>query len=208
MRSDRFAVVTKAALFLATGLSLSCSANPTTTIPSVASATIGASGGSVTLPGGAWVVVPEGALAQDVQVNIALATDGFPAIAGEPAPLEVYAFTPHGQTFSKPVTIRVPTRGDTVLELLVSQPGGDWSSVADAQISGDFLEAQVTHFSYYNGHRKNRTDAGTNTGLTDGGPTDGGGIGACRTSGQTCGGNYPCCEGLTCTVMQNASMCM
>lgn len=75
---------------------------------------IGAPGGTVELAGGGKVVIPPGALAQEVRIKITkLELDDVAALppnleaAGKP-----YAFQPHGTKFSLPVTIEVPFEGD------------------------------------------------------------------------------------------------
>ncbi|MEW6433112.1 MAG: hypothetical protein AB1730_16535 [Myxococcota bacterium] len=66
----------------------------------------------------------------------------------------MYEFTPHGQAFAQPVTVRIPfdaskvPAGETP-RLFHAEPGGRFSEVPSAVVSGSLLEAQVHAFSYF-----------------------------------------------------------
>ncbi|HEX8441883.1 hypothetical protein [Archangium sp.] len=107
-------------------------------------------GTTVTGANGAAVYLPPGVTASSSSLRVAMATDA-PAL---PSSLEargpVYAFTPHGTTFSAPVTVRVPfDTGAGMPRLYTAQPSGAWEEVAGATVVNGALQAQVTHFSYF-----------------------------------------------------------
>ena len=112
---------------------------------------IGVAGGTVS-GAGAEVVVPAGALAQDQTVSIQMATTGYPSLpAGAVLLSSVLAIEPHGQAFSKPVTVSVgfTARPETTPELITAAPGGSWASVAGATVTGASMQAMVAHFSFF-----------------------------------------------------------
>ncbi len=88
------------------------------------------------------LTVPGGAVADTVQ--LALSVD--PATAETVAP--IFVFSPADTTFALPATLRVSTANVTAPagdELVLSRyADGVWISVADAQITGDNIEAPVT----------------------------------------------------------------
>ena len=121
--------------------------------PPPVTATIGAAGGTVTGPSGAQVVVPAGALAQDTAITIALSSAGAPPLpAGLTAFGAMFAFTPHGTTFTVPVTITLPfdlksvPAGSTPL-LFKTNAQNQWEHVATATFKADSLSAKITSFS-------------------------------------------------------------
>jgi len=62
----------------------------------------------------------------------------------------VYQFTPLGWV-EEAIEIRVPfTHSETgdAPHLLISQPGGDWTEVANARVEGDFMVARVPQLAY------------------------------------------------------------
>src|SRR5215510_9077534 len=66
--------------------------------------TIGAGGGTVTEIGGASVIFPAGAVSNDTTFRIAVDSTGAPPLpAGLGGTGSVYAITPHGGNFAKPV---------------------------------------------------------------------------------------------------------
>lgn len=118
---------------------------------------VGPTGATVTSPNGTCAVIPAGALASVTDIRIAVAAAGT-APAFPPAgitPLgDINAFTPHGTTFSQPVTIRVPFNpaavpAGTTPRLYRAEPGGSFAAVAGATVNGSFLEAQVSGFSFF-----------------------------------------------------------
>jgi len=116
---------------------------------------VGPAGGTVDGPDGARVIIPAGALATFVQIEITRAnatTPSFPPTGTSSAGF-VYAFTPHGTAFAMPVTVRVPFNPALVpsgsrARLYRADPGGRFT-VVSATISGDFLVAEADTFSYY-----------------------------------------------------------
>lgn len=121
--------------------------------PSV-TVTVGAAGGTVTGPSGAKVVIPAGALAKDTPIGIAQTGAGAPALPSGTATFgPMFAFTPHGTVFAKPVTITVPfdpgqVPAGTTPVLLKTNAANGWEVVAGATVNGSLMTAQVTGFSW------------------------------------------------------------
>lgn len=117
--------------------------------------TVDAGGGTVTGPGGATVTVPPGATSAPVTIQIAEDATGAPAMpAGVAAAGRIYAVTPHGALFDRPVTVRIPydsagVTGDQDLALLQAEPGGSWSRVQTLVRGPGEVLAQVTGFSFF-----------------------------------------------------------
>jgi hypothetical protein len=115
----------------------------------------GVSSGTINGPGGAQLVVPAGALATAVDLQIALATAGAPALpaTGFDAAGAVYAITPHGTAFSVPATVRIPfgvalVPAGRTAQLWKAEPGGSFAPIATT-VNGNFLEAAVSNLSYF-----------------------------------------------------------
>ena len=133
-----------------------CVTSAAATLSVTAPVGIGPAGGTVDGPNGARVVIPAGALANFVDIRVTAAGAGAPAFppAGVTAIGSVYAFTPHGTAFAQPATVRVPfdpaavPAGGTP-RLYRAEPGGSFAEVAGATVSGNFLEAQVSGFSFF-----------------------------------------------------------
>lgn len=122
---------------------LACGGNGTP-----ASGAIGPAGGRVE-SAGVVVEVPAGALAEEVSIAIAEATGGAPALGS--ARSKVFAFTPHGLKFAKPVTITLPLTaaaepGDTVL--WAEEGATTWTPVDGATLADGKATARVSAFSY------------------------------------------------------------
>ena len=99
--------------------------------PSEGSATIGAAGGTVQGPDGVQLVVPPGALADNVTIRIARTAAGAPSlsdIAPNGAPT-VYEVTPHGQAFAVPVQLNFPVTGTGDYLAYAAEAGGSWGTV-------------------------------------------------------------------------------
>jgi len=117
-------------------------------------ATVGVAGGTVAGPNGAQVVIPPGALAAATPIAVAQASAGSPAVpSGMAAFGATYAFTPHGTTFSTPVTITVPFDAASVPAgaspvLYKTTAAGAWERVAGATVNAGTVTAQVTGFSW------------------------------------------------------------
>lgn len=120
-----------------------------------ASTGIGASGGTVNGPAGAKVVVPAGALSADTAIAIAQSSAGAPEM---PASFklvgDVFALTPHGTQFAKPVTITIPftaslvPAGMTPILVKTNSAQTAWIPVAGATVSGNAVVGDITGFSY------------------------------------------------------------
>jgi hypothetical protein len=116
---------------------------------------IGPAGGTVDGPDGARVIIPAGALAAFVQIEVtrpSATTPSFPPTGTSSAGF-VFAFTPHGTAFASPVTIRLPFDPSLVasgsrVRLYRADPGGSFA-VVSATVAGNFLVAEVDRFSYY-----------------------------------------------------------
>lgn len=119
--------------------------------PTEVSKTIGAAGGTLDGPDGVQLVVPPGALAQDTVLKIARVDGGGPAVpTGFDAVTPVYEFTPHGQTFLLPVTVRMPmasTAGVEFEDALMASPGEPWQAMS-ATVSGGMAQWQRMSLSY------------------------------------------------------------
>lgn len=125
--------------------------------PPEASATIGAAGGTLSLPDGAALVVPPGALASDVQLRIVKSRANAPALPeGTADDLPVYEITPHGTRFQVPVTVRLPLPSplpaDTTAFIAPDATEG-WGT-SEARVVGNALEidrVSLSWYSYYGG---------------------------------------------------------
>lgn len=119
-----------------------------------ASASIGASGGSVAGPAGASVEVPAGAFSTDTPVSVTMDSTGAPALPdGLTAVGNTYTITPHGGSFGELVTLRIPKpqvtlRDNEQLMLAKAQPGGAWEVLGDTTVVDGMLTASVQSFSY------------------------------------------------------------
>lgn len=118
--------------------------------------TIGPAGGTVTGANGAAIVVPAGALAQTVNLQITLGSAGAPALpAGHESAGAIYALTPHGTTFAVPVTVTIPfdpaqvPAGRSVRLLKTNAAQSGWEPVAGATVSGSMLTAQVSSLLWF-----------------------------------------------------------
>jgi hypothetical protein len=110
----------------------------TTPPASEGSATIGAAGGTVQGPDGVQLVVPPGALTDNVTIRIARSSAGAPSlsdIAPNGAPT-VYEVTPHGQAFAVPVQLSFPVTGTGDYLAYAAEAGGSWSTVPATVTNG------------------------------------------------------------------------
>lgn len=116
--------------------------------------TVDTNGGVLAGPDGASVTVPEGAVAESVSIDIAEDATDAPSLSPGMLPLgAIYAFTPHGMKFAKPVTVHVPfdvaaVPGGVTPELLQAEPDGAFTQIP-AQIEGAVMSAKVSSFSYF-----------------------------------------------------------
>ena len=116
---------------------------------------IGPGGGQVSSSDGASATIPPGALTAVVPIAIApvSAADNVALPGGLVADGTVFAFTPHGTTFSQPVTVALPAPPDALdggvgADIYTSSDGVSWSPLG-ASLAGGQLLAQVEHFSYF-----------------------------------------------------------
>lgn len=116
---------------------------------------IGAAGGTVTGPNGAKVSVPAGALTNDTRILIELVSSGAPPLpTGYASKGQAFAFTPHGTTFAKPVTVTIPF--DPASVAAARAPGfyktnaqNQWTKIPDAIFDEDSVTATVSSFSVF-----------------------------------------------------------
>jgi hypothetical protein len=118
---------------------------------SSASATIGPAGGTINGPDGVQMVVPAGALTEDTTLTIARVKAGAPAgPAGYSATTPIYEFTPHGQVFARPVTLRMPytaPAGADDARVFMASPDDDWQA-QEATVNDGMAEWQRLTLSY------------------------------------------------------------
>ena len=120
---------------------------------SLSGTVVGAGGGTVFGPNGAKVEVPPGALAADTVIRIEQSSAGAPALPGDfSAQGQMFAFTPHGTTFSLPVTLTLPFDGAGVQPgmtpaLYKTNSQNLWERVANVSFGTDTVSAQITSFS-------------------------------------------------------------
>jgi uncharacterized delta-60 repeat protein len=117
--------------------------------------TVGTAGGTVTGPGGAQVIIPAGALSQNVAFSIEQSATGAPALpTGYIAVGETFAFMPHGTTFAVPATVTVPfdptqvPAGQTAVMLKTNATQTGWEEVPGATLNGSSASASVSSFSW------------------------------------------------------------
>ena len=124
----------------------------TATSPAVC---VGASGAVVSGTAGASVNIPSGALGSDVAVSLAVGAGTSPSLpVGTSAASLVWQLLPHGTVFAKAVTVTLPFDPAAVAtgvspHLYKAQPGGSYTEVTPITISGSFVSAQVSSFSYF-----------------------------------------------------------
>ena len=112
---------------------------------------VGPAGGIVSEAGGAQVEVPAGALAQSTVIEVAQSSAGAPPLPAGLTPFgPMVAFTPHGTTFTVPVTITVPFNAATVpsgtrLALYKTTAGqAAWERVAGATVGASSVTAPIS----------------------------------------------------------------
>jgi len=126
----------------------------TITPPAVTTTVIGSAGGTVAGYYGAQIIVPAGALASSVSIGFVRDSANSPefALADVDAVGATYELTPHGTTFSSPVTLRIPFDAtqlpdDATPVLYKAESGGAFTALPTT-VNGDFLEAAITDFSW------------------------------------------------------------
>jgi uncharacterized delta-60 repeat protein len=144
----RFALVS-AGLLLALQ---ACGSAPPVTPP--ITAIIGAAGGTLSTSSGATVVIPPGALTGDITIGIEQSSLGAPPLPGGFTTVgQMFAFTPHGQSFAAPVTITLPFNPASVPagstpELYKNNAQNQWEPVVGATFGSSSVSGSVTSFSY------------------------------------------------------------
>ncbi len=119
----------------------------------MAGAVIGSEGGTIVTDDGLTVTVPAGALETPVEITIET-VDTSSLAAAEPAwaPYAgpAFAFTPHGQIFAEPVTIRLPatTRPSAILRL-DDTADPCWQMVPGLERDDTGIEFATDTFSVY-----------------------------------------------------------
>lgn len=115
---------------------------------------VGTAGGTVLGPNGASVVIPAGALASDVTINVAQTSAGSPPLPGGFTALgQMFAFTPHGTSFAVPVMVTMPfdpalVPAGVTPELYKTNAQNEWVPVPGAVFSATSVTAQFTGFSH------------------------------------------------------------
>lgn len=112
---------------------------------------IGPAGGTVTLLSGATLVIPPGALSQDVDISVIQTGLGVPQDLAVTSLSAIYQFSPDGLVFNLPVTVSFPVTGNasdaTVYWTLpaTTEQYEDIGGVASSDAT--VMEVPVTHFS-------------------------------------------------------------
>lgn len=114
--------------------------------------TIGATGGQLSSADGIiTVIIPAGALNADKTISIQPITNQLPSGVGN-----AYRITPHGEQFSKPVTVVIHYKpGDTdstlaeFLDIAYQDTEGNWQAILDKTVDKVNREIKIitTHFS-------------------------------------------------------------
>lgn len=108
---------------------------------------IGSEGGVVALDN-IEVNVPAGALGDPIELAIAAVIDA-PALPSEiEAVGAIYALTPHGTQFAKPVRVRMMTEAASDLFPVHAELGGAWLPVESFGAEGQIVDAFLDSFSY------------------------------------------------------------
>ena len=117
----------------------------------LSAASVGPSGAVLEGPLGAGLVVPDGAVAQEMTLEIAEAMGGYPELRGLELRSPIFAYRPHGMNFTEPVMVQLPLpEGDPEEAALVTSSNGeDWVYVPNASVNGVHIEVAVMHFSYF-----------------------------------------------------------
>ena len=117
--------------------------------------TIGNGGGeiiinSTTSPlNGASIIIPQGAL--ESEINISISVDNSIRPQGS-LTSDIIKIEPDGQSFSKPITLRLPVQNDfaEAPTLFYFLPDSNFvSQIPIKNLNNGFIEAEITHFSKY-----------------------------------------------------------
>lgn len=128
---------------------------PANNPPASPPGTVGAAGGTVSGPAGSQVVIPAGALSQNVAIEIAQSNAGAPPLPSNmQAAGQMFAFTPHGTSFATPATVTIPfdpaqiPQGETPLLYKTNAAQTGWEPVAGATVNGATMTGQISGFSW------------------------------------------------------------
>jgi uncharacterized delta-60 repeat protein len=109
----------------------------------------------VSAPGGERVIIPKDALAADTVVGVEETSAGAPPLpSGTSTFAPIVAFTPHGTSFTLPVTITLPfdaasVPSGTKLALAKTNDSQDgWELIGGAVVNGNTISAPIINFSY------------------------------------------------------------
>ena len=121
-------------------------------------ATVGAEGTTLELPGGARLVIPAGALSEDTEVTASIVTNlqgagwrGLPEFALDD-PQFAIALEPHGLTFAQPATLTLPLVDgiENLIVLRASTPeDADWTGVGPVTAGATSVSLPIAGFSGY-----------------------------------------------------------
>lgn len=122
---------------------------------------IGPEGGTLTA-GDVSLVIPPGALAEEVELGLELVSDlvdaGYAAAPDilDGDPLVSVALTPHGTTFAEPLTLSLPIgdlsdeqRAELALLHLPDAESAEWGSVGPLALDGEVARIEIRGFSVY-----------------------------------------------------------
>ncbi len=128
---------------------------PASNPPAAPAGTIGVAGGTVAGPSGSQVVIPAGALAQNVVINIAVGGAGAPPLPSNMvAAGEIFALTPHGTSFTTSATVTIPfdpaliPQGEAPLLYKTNAAQTGWEPVGGATVNGATMTGQISGFSW------------------------------------------------------------
>jgi len=117
-----------------------------------------AAGGTINGPNGVTLSIPPGALPADTEITIAIDSEGAPPLPtlpdGATTAGPMLSLTPHGTTFSVPVTVMLPIdpaqvpAGETPIVLKTNKDRDGWEQI-DVTRTGDTLTAAITSFSNF-----------------------------------------------------------
>jgi|GEM_PF-1405607 len=126
-------------------------------LPRMATQNIGADGGSISVQG-ATINIPAGALAADTELTfeaLTAADVNDQDVSGYDIPTTFLKLTPHGTTFSQPVTVTIAaTSGmpDNPTIYTKADDNAEWEEFTDQiSVSGNTISFQIYSFSYYFG---------------------------------------------------------
>lgn len=158
-------------------------------------------GGTVSTESGASVLVPAGSVTETEILQIAAEGSerivaALPPNAGQP-----YAFTPHGTTFAKPVTITVPAvAGATQVLRLDDEQDATWEVVEGVTFANGMATFQSNHFCIYITAPRDNAGSGGASGTGGASATTGGAtvaVGGAANGGATSTGGSSATTGGT-----------